>query len=456
VTWRRSLRLRLVLGAAVWITLALAVAGSVIAGLFEQHVRQRFEAELGHHLDQLVAALEFGPTGAPVVARPLSDPLFQRPLSGLYWQVEGPSGALQRSRSLWDTSLNLPPEPQADSGLHRHRIGGPNRSALIALDRLVILPGGPDAYRAVVAMDETEVDRAIQAFTRSLVVSLGVLAVALIVAALFQIELGLRPLARLRRELALVRSRRQSRLSGSMPTEVLPLTEDLNALLDQSQQVVGRARAQAGNLAHALKTNLAILGNAAQSLEPDKPAGEAGVLIAEQVGLMRRHIDHHLARARAAAARNVPGVATSVRTVAIALKRTMERLHCERGMVIAIERLGDDVVRVEQQDLEEMLGNLLDNACKWARRRIDVTSRRVPCGMVTIIVDDDGAGLSGGAAMPSRGVRLDESVPGSGLGLAIVQDLAGLYGGILTLDGSPSGGLRAELTLPATPSDPET
>jgi signal transduction histidine kinase len=445
-----SLRFRLLAGAIAWVALAVAVAGFVLVGLFREHVGRRFEAELAAHLDQLAAALEVTPAGGAVAGRELSDPRFRRPYSGLYWQVIDDSGAAAlRSRSLWDEALRLPSDAIADGELHRHRVAGPGGQSLVALERTVILPGAARPLRLVAAADEAELDAATASFGRTLALSLGTLALALLVAAAVQVEVGLRPLRHLRAALAAVREGRAKRLEGRFPSEVRPLAEDLNALLAHDEAVLARARTQAGNLAHALKTPLSILANEADALAA---AGQPGLAVGlrQQLALMRRHIDHHLARARAAGAATVPGARVEVAPRAAALARALARLHSGRKLEFSLEVPPDHVVRGECQDLEEMLGNLMDNACKWARRRVAVGSRREGDRLI-IVVDDDGPGLPperrGGAFAP--GARLDEAVPGTGLGLSIARDLAELYGGAVSLADSPLGGLRGELILPA-------
>nr|WP_282184021.1 sensor histidine kinase [Azospirillum sp. OGB3] len=427
-------------GAAVWIALALALAGLVLSGLFRDHVARRFEAELTNHLDQLAALTELGADGAPVLRQPLSDPRFRRPLSGLYWQVGPGDTPLLRSRSLWDEALPLPPDEVADGDIHRHSVVGPAGRQLSVLERAVTFPNGAAPLRMAVAQDEAELRAVVADFNRVLWLSLGALALALIAAAVVQVSVGLRPLVRLRAELAAVRAGRRKRFGGDSPREVQPLLDDLNALLDHSEEVVVRARLQAGNLAHALKTHLAVLANEAE--------GEAA---ARRVAEMRRHIDHHMARARAAAARGLPGVATPVADSAGALARVLEKLQGGGRVTVTVRVPREHVFAGEREDLDEMLGNLLDNAMKWAGSRVEVASRLEAGGMLAVVVEDDGPGLPADRrdAVLAPGVRLDESTPGSGLGLAVVRDVARLYGGDLRLGDSLLGGLRVELVLPA-------
>jgi signal transduction histidine kinase len=264
---------------------------------------------------------------------------------------------------------------------------------------------------------------------------------------LWQVRRGLSPFGRLRERLAAVRDGRERRLEGSYPNEIQPLVNDLNAVLDHREQSVRRAVAKAGDLAHGLKTPLAVL---AQEGERAEAAGqpETAAAIRQQVERMRRQIDYHLAHARAAASGATTGARCSIAASAEALARTLLRLHAGRGVTIDVA-VAAHSVRVEREDLDEMLGNLLDNACKWAASRVTVTAFE-EAGSVSIIVDDDGPGLepSMRERVFQRGVRADETAPGSGLGLAIVADLAELYGGAIVLESAPAGGVRARLTLP--------
>ena len=442
----------------MWIACALAAAGVILADLFREHVQQRVEAELGTHLDQLTALLERIPDGPLRLAGELSDPRFRRPLSGLYWQVEDPGEGRLRSRSLWDQVLILPPDTIADGDVHRHDVApGPAEPRLVVVERSVVLPDGTTPVRLAVGADARLVAEPAAAFARTLALSLTVLGLALLAAAVVQVEVGLRPLTRLRRELAAVRAGLSRRFAvAAVPVEVEPLTQDLNLLLEHSEAVLARARVQAGNLAHALKADLTVLANEVRELGPANLA-EAAPRIEVRLERMRRHLDHHMARARAAAARGVPGVGTEVTAVINGLARTMERLHAERELSIEVELPEGLRFGGEREDLQEMLGNLIDNACKWARRRVRVAARAEEdrdAAHIVVAVEDDGPGLPAERRdeLPAPGVRLDESVPGTGLGLAVARDLAELYGGTLRLGEATEaglGGLRAELRLPA-------
>jgi signal transduction histidine kinase len=273
--------------------------------------------------------------------------------------------------------------------------------------------------------------------------------VACMVVGLSQVRRGLASFDELRARLVDVREGRHNRLEGDYPAEVQPLVSDLNALLSDREQRLARALTKAGDLAHGLKTPLAVLN---QEAERAKAAGqvEVAAAIARQVDRMRRQVDYHLAQARASASGGNPGVRCHVLTSADGLARTMHMLHAERGVRVDVDVSHEHYVQGQREDLDEMLGNLVDNACKWARSRVIVASASEP-GRVVLFVDDDGPGLDPSlrAAVLRRGVRADEAAPGSGLGLAIVRDLAELYGGSISLHESTAGGVRARLELPS-------
>lgn len=459
---RPSLRLRLLLATLAALALALLLAGVLLSGLFRTHVLRQFEATLTQQLDQLTAQLDIDPAGQPVIdARALFDPRWQKPYSGLYWQLDrlDPNGQTRsgvlRSRSLWDTSLALPPDALADGAVHTHEGTGPQSAAVLMLERTVRLGEPTEArWRLIVAADTQDSLRAVAEFRGLLAASLLLLGTLLVLAALAQVAVGLSPLRKLQTALGRVREGQAARLNGQFPAEVQPLIDDFNAVLERNAEVVARARTQAGNLAHAIKTPLAVLGQAAaQSLQPAHPEHTLALLVQEQVETARRQVDWHLARSRAAAAHRLPGHCTAVAPVVQGLERVMQRVYAARALDMDSTELPHTLAFAgEAQDLQDMLGNLLDNACKWARSavRISASTDRTSTTL-QLWVEDDGPGINDQARTTAlqRGLRLDETVPGSGLGLAIVDELAQLYGGKLRLSKSPLGGLRAELNLPA-------
>jgi signal transduction histidine kinase len=359
--------------------------------------------------------------------------------------------------------LAIPSPGQLTGDAHYEHIAGPQGQLLQAVARTVQLddtPGQASAtFRLMAAADERFLLEPVARLNGTLWLALAVLATGLVLAAGMQVWVGLAPLRALRQALGQVHSGKSQRLEGQFPTELTPLIDDFNQVLAQHAQVVERARTHAGNLAHALKTPLTVLANAADAASaakagsaPGDAATELALLVNEQVAIARKQVNYHLARAQASAANRMPGVHTVLQPIVEGLVRVMQRIHAERALDIQVGPLEPAwCFRGEAQDLQEMLGNLLDNACKWAARRVVVQAALEPQGLV-ITIDDDGLGLPAEqrAVVLQRGVRADEQVPGSGLGLAIVDDLARLYGGSVALQDSPAGGLRAVLTLPAT------
>ena len=465
--WTRSLRFRLLAATLMVLALALVLAGLLLSSLFRDHVMRQFSQTLTAQLDQITARLEFDAAGQPQIdPQTLSDPRWSRPYSGLYWQVDGAGQVQQRgalrSRSLWDATLSLPPDVLADGVVHVHEGTGPEGAALLLVERTVTQVGSGDGavgtpWRLIVAADLRETVAAAQRFNGVLAASLATLFVLLCAAALAQVAIGLAPLRALQRTLAGVHAGTSPRLEGQFPSEVQPLVDDFNAVLDRNAEVVARARTQAGNLAHAIKTPLAAMSQAAAvALRRPETGAELAVLVDEQVGVARRHVDWHLARARAAAAQGVPGARVPLQPVIHGLLRVLERVYAERGIALQCMPMAPDLAFAgEVQDLQEMLGNLLDNACKWARHGVQVSAASLgtgPGSRLQVVIDDDGPGIESDRreSVMARGARLDESVPGSGLGLAIVHELAGLYGGSVRLQAAPTGGLRVEVELPGT------
>lgn len=448
---RGSLRLRLLAAGAASILLALAIAGFGLLLLFERHVERRMALELQAHLRQLVSGLERAADGTLHLARPPAEPRFQDPLSGLYWQVAvQPGGSLLRSRSLWDAALTLPADELADGEIHEHTIAGPGGASLLAVERAVVLPDtlGGGTVRATVAVDRAEVHAAGLAFASDLAPSLALLAGFLIVAAWGQVTVGLRPLDALRRRLALVRAGRAARLGTAFPDEVRPLASEVDHLLDAQEAAIARARARAADLAHGLKTPLTVLHADAEEL---RARGE--VQIAEEIetvaGGMQRHVERELARARAGI-RAGAGPAQPMRPVVEQVVDVLRRTPRGQDLLWTLDLADGLASPVDPQDLAEIVGNLAENAAKWARHAVSIAGRQEGRAVV-LAVEDDGPGIPGEQVDTAlaRGRRLDESQPGSGLGLAIVSDVVEAYGGALALQPSLLGGLRAEIRLPA-------
>lgn len=455
-----SLRVRLLVITLVTVVAALSAAYWWLSGRFSAELQRQLDTALSQQLDQVTARLDFTDSGDPVVdTRRLSDPRWERPYSGLYWQLDrlavdgNRRVALLRSRSLWDAQLGPIHKAPPGGDLHLHEVDGPRGERLRVLERSIRIAGpSPAEWRLLVAGDTRDTLAALRDFDGVLLASLGGLGVLLCLAALAQVGLGLAPLRALHASLQRLRTGATPRLEGRFPSEVQPLVDDLNTVLDHNAGMVERARTQAGDLAHGLKTPLAVIRNASTQ------AGESelAALVSEQVELAQQQIQWHLSRAQAAARGRVPGQRTLARPVVDRLIRVMKKIHAERALTIVVEATRADAAFAgEEQDLQEMLGNLIDNACASARSEVRIAIFHDGAN-IGIRVEDDGPGIEPDqrAFVLRRGARLDESRAGSGLGLPIVVDLAALYGGSLQLDTSATGGLAAALTLPAAMGDP--
>jgi len=452
-----SLALRLFFSASIWTVVILVITGVVLSSIYRNAVERAFDRRLGVYLRTLVADVVSPEDAGGKFPQSVGEPLFDLPLSGWYWQVtrlDAPTPDVRSSRSLWDAALPRLAELGASAvpGSARHGYAdGPEGQPLRLVERTIDL-GDEGRYLIAVAGDAAEIDDEIQSFDSALLVTFAVLALVVLLTTTFQVRFGLAPLKRISEGLAAIRSGRAERLEGAFPVEIAPLARETNALIDANRDIVSRARTHVGNLAHALKTPISVMQNEATAQGNDPLA----LKVREQTEIMRDQVARHLERARLAARVAVIGTVTEVRPVVMALARTIEKLYHQRGIAIDIDAPDGVQFRGEQQDLEEMVGNLVDNACKWAQSRVAVevlSERTDPAAdrrMVRILVDDDGPGLSPQQReqVARRGRRLDETKPGSGLGLSIVLELAGLYGGALTLGTAPIGGLRAELLLP--------
>jgi len=443
----RSVSLRLILISVTWIVATLVIGGWVLSKHFRSHVETSFDYGLERHVEELLSYTDVVDGKVGLTRRP-TDPSYLRPLSGWYWELIADGQVVERSRSLWDQVLPVKPAPPRGE-VTSFFIDGPREERLRVVAEAFSLPGYDKDVVIYFTGPASVIDRATEEFTETLISSLLLLGLGLMAAVVLQVILGLRPLKLVLQKLASIHAGETKRMVGAFPSEVEPLVNDLNKLLDHNAQVIERARTHAGNLAHALKTPLAVLGNEADGMD-----GQCAATLREQVSTMNDLVTRHLARARAAGGLGVPGLKADVGDIASGLKRTLQRIYQRKndgvGVSISLVNVREHSVVGDRQDVEEMLGNLLDNACKWAARRVRVTGKREGREIV-LIIDDDGPGIPAELRddVLKRGKRLDEATPGSGLGLNIVHELAELYHGSLSLDASDLGGLSVRLRLPA-------
>ena len=434
-----SIRARLI-GLGAGLTLAALVAGYLaIAAILEDFITGRFDAETGAVADALIAGADIDASGRLVAGPEPADPRFQIPLSGWFWQLSQDGQVMAKSPSLFDNVLQPPDqELQGGPGL------GPDAEALRVTRHGFTLPGSDSALAVTVTAPRAEIDASLARLRRPLAVSLAVLGLALTLASLLQVAAGLSSLDRLGRDLRRIRAGRAETLPLPAVAELRPIASEINALLEQNRNVLNRAREHLGNLAHSLKTPLAALDNA---LPPDHP-GHA------LVARMDRQIGWHLRRARSSGAARLLGHSTPALEVIQDILLVLRGPIRESGLAVEVAAPGAPAFAGERQDLEEMVGNLVENAVKWSSGRVLITAS-ARGDQLRIAIEDDGPGLPDAdhALALTRGTRLDETgPPGTGLGLAIVADLAALHGGTLALDRSGMGGLRAMLSLPAIPS----
>lgn len=450
----RSLTRRLIWLASVWIVLALMATGWALTRQYEESSLRRLGAVVSNTIDEVVLATNAAPDGSLTVAE-VKDERTLRPLSGKYWAVATPTadGDLRivvRSPSLAGEDLVIPRElparlREARGSTISYNAFGPLQKRLRIAASMKQLPGRTTPVVFMAAIDRSTVDADAQQFATYTWAALLILGVGLVVAVFLQVQIGLRPLYSLRTEIADVRKGRAARIARAYPLEIQPLAEQVNRLLDHNQETVERQRTHVGNLAHALKTPLSVMLAEAGSQQGPLPD-----LVRRQTAIMQAQVDHHLRRARAAARAQMLGERTPIAEVLDELAVMLERVFESRGIEIDWRAPDELAFRGERQDLQEILGNLIENACKWARRRVRVSAGPTGLGQMVVVVEDDGPGLPEDQreAALQRGMRMDETTPGSGLGLSIVVELTRAYGGRITLGDSEMGGLKAMLELP--------
>ncbi|MCA8893384.1 MAG: ATP-binding protein [Hyphomonas sp.] len=459
--WTRlSLARRIMLAAAIWGLIVLIGGALALSALYRAQTLSLLSDELDQTLITLTrdmtregAFLDDGRVTDDNHVFLSTDSRYQTQYSGRYWAIVAvdengdPVGDL-RSRSLWDEPVPMSPRllkrALATPGTTQFGIGpGPAGQRTFAAAKAILVENRETPLVLVAAADRAQNDAAATRFRNLLIGTMVVLFGSVFAAMVAGIRYSLRPLVKLGHDIAEIREGTRLKLADDYPSEVQPLTEELNKLVDHNRQVVERARTHVGNLAHALKTPIAVLRNEA--------TGETQLddVVRRQVDSMQTNVEHYLKRARMAARAEALGARTEVRPVLDGIARLMNRLYDSKGIDVTVTGAEAAVFRGEQQDLEEMVGNLMENACKWARADVQVNVAD-DAAELRIEVDDDGPGLTGeereGAL--KRGVRLDETTPGTGLGLSIVTELAELHKGVLELDEAPAGGLRARLRFP--------
>ncbi|OCC24930.1 histidine kinase [Croceicoccus estronivorus] len=430
--------------AAGWISILLLVGGVALDRTLTGLIEKNFDDQLEYMLTAMIGAAEIGPDGEVFFNRPLGDQRFLEPNSGLYWQITGKGHEDFPSRSLWDRSLQITAREDGHD-VHFHNSNQFAGEPLRVIERAIVLPGSDTRWWFTVAAARGELDEQLARVRAIVIWSFVVLGAGLFLLAVLQTWYGLGPLRRVRRAIQHMRATGTNRVIDPLPLEVQPLVEELNALLEHTERQAEEARTHAGNLAHALKTPLTVVTNAANAKAPD-----LAETVLRETKTMRRQIDHHLARARAVGRRAGGQARANVWESASAVERAVSRLYEDIRFDVAGNR--NAAVAIERQDLDEILGNLLENAAKYGGGSVFLTVDTDPDAReCTITVEDDGAGIpvSARTRIFDRGARLDTGKPGTGLGLAIVRDVAEIYGGSVGLGTSEDlGGLTVTLRLP--------
>lgn len=451
-SWPRSLAFRVVAFSTVWAIVALIVIFTLITTLYRQASERGFDSLLSAHLFNLIGSVGISDNGELTGSPDLGDLRFSEPNSGWYWSVlpasEGVTGERHSSSMTEDIPSPSAAEVPFNASFQRtYTTDGLNGEELQVFESEFVLDAKNHVARFRVMGNETELEAEISAFQRRLLTYLSLFGFGMISINAIAILFGLQPLRRVRDALAMVREGTAQRLTGRFPVEIEPLANETNALIENNKRIVERSRTQVGNLAHSLKTPLAVLVNEGRAL-----GGAKGQLIAEQTASMQKQIEHYLQRARVAAQRDSVVYRTPVAPLVERMVRVMQKLNPRTSLTLSLPE-EPILFAGEREDLEELLGNLLENAMKWAESAVRVSVRCTPpdrvAGRFDIDIEDDGPGIPEEKAREAvkRGRRLDETKPGTGLGLAIVADLVNEYGGTLALERSNLGGLRATVRL---------
>ncbi|MER8527421.1 MULTISPECIES: ATP-binding protein [unclassified Mesorhizobium] len=457
-SWPRSVAFRVIAFSTVWAILTLVVIFTLITTLYRQASERGFDSLLSAHLFNLIGSVGVSESGQLTGAPDLGDLRFSEPNSGWYWSVEPASEGVHGDLHSSSMTKAIPSPSVAEvpfnaSFQRSYSADGIEGEQLEVFESEFVLDAKNRAARFRVMGNQTELEQEIATFQRRLLTYLSLFGVGMIAINAIAILLGLQPLRRVRNALAMVREGTAQRLDGRFPAEIEPLANETNALIENNRRIVERSRTQVGNLAHSLKTPLAVLLNEGRAL-----GGAKGQLIAEQAASMQKQVDHYLQRARVAAQRDSVVYRTPVAPLVQRMVRVLQKLNPQTALSLSLPAT-DIVFAGEREDLEELLGNLLDNAMKWARSAVAVSVKPISskggagtegaANLFEISIEDDGPGIPDDKAREvlQRGRRLDETKPGSGLGLAIVADLVNEYGGSLALERSVMGGLKAMVRL---------
>jgi len=440
----KSLTKRIIALSVFWIVIALVATALLMGRFYRDHIEEHYDSHVATHVEELVAAVETAPDGELRLSRNPTDPRFHRPDSGWYWEILGDDTPLIKSSSLGDQHLDLS-GLTLEEGHDVQIVYGPGQHKLRAHVVHVSYPYEPGSLTFVATAPVMEIKDDVHDFYTHILTSFLVLGIGLSLAVVVQVMVALKPLKAIRSAISDIKSGKTERLPREFPSDVQPLVDELNFLLDHNEVLMKRARNQLGDLAHSVKNPLTVIRNEARSM-----SGKRGQLILDQSHVMANNIDHYLSRARIYGKQDAIGYRTSVKSVIDDLSFAVQHIHKDRGIKIDLLCLEDKWFRGEAQDLEEMAGNLIDNAFKWAKSTVTVRCES-DHNRLALFIEDDGPGIAEEElkTITRRGRKLDEATPGHGHGLGIVKDIAELYGGALKLGRSELGGVKAELDLPA-------
>lgn len=447
-----SLRRRLVWVSSFWITTGFLIAFFLLSSIFKAQATKQFYEELGIHVVELERLVTEDESGNLAMGEHFSDPRYDDLRSGYYWLVREGNLNKIKSPSFGKYDLKLPPDEHGPGEtFERHKVDGPTGTLLFVEHTINPHPESDQIRQYIVGTDQRHLHAMVAEFNKLLASALVVFAIVMIASSIVLLRFAMAPLDRVRTSLAAVRAGDSRLLEGQFPQEVLPLVTEFNGLLESISDMLRRARAGAGNLAHGLKGPLTIISD--ESLEMTaRGQVESAKIISDQSRIMLRHIDHHLARTRASIVARLPGMCTPLTAQLESLIAAMQTLHKAQTITVQLDIDPELHLTTDAEDLNEILGNILENAFKYAQKRIVVSARSSPNDMISITIEDDGPGVPAEAREDVFGIgeQWDERNPGNGLGLAIVKELTELYGGSVHLSDSPEGGLRVDLSLPAS------